>query len=268
MTGRRAGRSGPGIGAGAVRWFAGLDDGAILRAAFYSLLAGTLAILYVDYSELSAWDPESFAAPLQPILPPAQPEAAEAGATPVITSDRASLESPLAISLAGGGDLRLSGTFDPGSAERFAAEIEARGEYVETVVLESPGGSVRDALAIGALIHERGFATRVEAGALCASSCPIVFASGAERIAEPQAAIGVHQVYASAIGGDARALAQAPGIAMAQAQEMTAEITRHLTMTGVDPALWLHALETPSDRLYYFTEEEMAAFDLVTSSPS
>ena len=265
---RRSGRGQTGFGARAARWFAGLDDGTIMRTAFYSLLAGTLAILYVDYSELTAWDPESFAAPLQPILPPAQPEAAESGATPTITSDRAALETPLTITLAGGGDLLLSGTFDPGSAERFAAEVEARGEYVETVVLESPGGSVRDALAIGALIHERGFATRVEAGALCASSCPIVFASGAERIAGPEAAIGVHQVYASAIAGDARAMAQAPGVAMAQAQEMTAEITRHLTLTGVDPALWLHAIETPPDRLYYFTAEEMAAFNLVTSLPS
>lgn len=268
MTAGHARRGGTGLGVRAARWFAGLEDGAIMRAAFFSLLAGTLAILYVDYTELIAWDPESFAAPLEPILPPSRPEAADGGATPAITSDRQVLQAPLAITLAGGGELRLTGTLDPGSAERFAAEVEARGEYVETVVLESPGGSVRDALAIGALIRDRGFATRVAAGALCASSCPIVFASGAERIAEPDAAIGVHQVYASAIGGDARALAQAPGVAMAQAQEMTAEITRHLTASGVDPALWLHALETPPDRLYYFTAEEMAAFDLVTTSPS
>ncbi len=268
MTARRVSRGEAGPGARAVRWFAGLDDGAIMRAAFFSLLAGTLAILYVDYTEMTAWDPESFAAPLEPILPPSRPEAAESGATPSITSDRQVLQAPLAITLAAAGDLRLAGTFDPGSAERFAAEVEARGEYVETVVLESPGGSVRDALAIGALVRERGFATRVEAGALCASSCPIVFAAGAERIAGPDAAIGVHQVYASAIAADAHALAQAPGVAMAQAQEMTAEITRHLTASGVDPALWLHALETPPDRLYYFTAEEMSALNLVTRAPS
>jgi hypothetical protein len=256
-----------GVGGRTAAWLAGLDDGTIMRAAFFSLLAGTLGVLYVDYSELTAGDTAAFAAPLEPILPPANPEAAGDGTVPAIVSEREMLDGPLAIELSTGGELRLTGTFDPGSAERFAAEIATRGEYVETVVLESPGGSVTDALAIGALIHERGFATRVDAGRLCASSCPIVFASGAERIAGPDAAIGVHQVYASAVAGDPRAVPQA-GEAMSRAQTMTAEITRHLSRTGVDPALWLHALETAPDRLYYFSGEEMATFNLVTRLPS
>ena len=54
------------------------------------------------------------------------------------------------------------------------------------------------------------------------------------------------------------------GVAMADAQSVTAEITRHLTLSGVDPALWLHALETPPDRLYYFSPEEMDDLALVT----
>lgn len=122
-----------------------------------------------------------------------------------------------------------------------------------------------DALAIGALIHQEGYATAVAAGALCASSCPIVFASGAERIAASDSAIGVHQVYAAAISNDPQALRQAAGMAMSEAQTMTARITRHLTETGVDPAMWLPALETPPDRIYYFTPEEMTEFNLVTT---
>jgi len=50
---------------------------------------------------------------------------------------------------------------------------------VKTVVLRSPGGSVQDALAMGRLIREKQFATEVEAGRYCASSCPLVFAGGA-----------------------------------------------------------------------------------------
>lgn len=121
-----------------------------------------------------------------------------------------------------------------------------------------------DALVIGALIHEKGFATSVAAGALCASSCPIVFASGKQRIATPQSAIGVHQIYAAALSGEQQNALRVAGSAMADAQKTTAEITRHLAMTGVDPALWLHALETPPDRLYYFSAEEMTALKLVT----
>jgi hypothetical protein len=33
---------------------------------------------------------------------------------------------------------------------------------------------------------------------------------------------------------------------------------------GVKSGVWLHALETPPDRLYYLTPEEMKAFALVT----
>jgi hypothetical protein len=160
--------------------------------------------------------------------------------------------------------LRLTGSIDVGAAERFAAEIAARGEYVETIVLDSPGGSVVDALAIGDLIHESGLATMVGAGALCASSCPIVLASGAERFASPEAAIGVHQIYAAALSDDPQNALRVAGTAMSDAQTTTGEIISHLTRSGVDPALWLHALATPPDRLYYFTPEEMTGLKLVT----
>ena len=121
-----------------------------------------------------------------------------------------------------------------------------------------------DALAIGSLIHDNGLATKVAAGSLCASSCPIIFASGATRIASPEAAIGVHQIYAAALGGDPADALRVAGSAMSGAQTTTAEIITHLTKAGVDPALWLHALETPPDRLYYFTPEEMTRLKLVT----
>ena len=242
---------------------AAIDDGSILRVAFLALLIGTASVLYVDFRELTANEGMALATPMRPILPPAQ-TGPDDGYAPDVTTSPEILGEPLDIALGTGGQLHLRGTFDIGSAERFATEIAARGEYVQTVVLDSPGGSVVDALAIGSLIHEKGLATLVGAGSLCASSCPIVFASGAERIASPQAAIGVHQVYAAALTGDAHNALRVAGTAMSDAQSTTAEIMGHLTKTGVDPALWLHALETPPDRLYYFSEEEMLRLKLVT----
>ncbi|GHA24284.1 hypothetical protein GCM10007989_19940 [Devosia pacifica] len=236
-----------------------------MRTAFFALLAGTASVLYIDYRELMATTPPEALPEAQPILPPASQDGGNTGPRPEITTAPELLEEPLSITLGGQGELRLTGTMDQGSAARFAEEIAARGEYVETVVLDSPGGSVSDALEMGTLIHEKGYATRVPAGALCASACPIVFASGAERIASPQSAIGVHQVYAAAITGNPQAMLEAAGIAMSEAQRTTARITRHLTMTGVDPEMWLLALETPPDRLHYFTEKEMTGFNLVTS---
>lgn len=248
---------------GAIRWLAALEDGAILRVAFFALLIGTASVLYVDFREMTENEGAALAMPGRPILPPASDDPGR-GPMPSVTTNPDVLDQPLEIALGSGGQLLLTGTFDPGSADRFAAEIEARGEYVETVVLDSPGGSVVDALAIGSLIHEKGLATRVAAGSLCASSCPIVFASGKVRMASQEAAIGVHQIYAAALSGDPQNALRVAGTAMSDAQSTTAEIMGHLTKTGVDPALWLHALETPPDQLYYFTPEEMQRLKLVT----
>ena len=248
---------------GPAGWFARLEDGAILRAAFFAMLAGTLAVLYIDYGELTEGLP-GLATPMRPVLPAFDPDSPATADGPHVTSDFDTLMEPLKVALKAGGILTLSGTIDPGAAERVAEEIDARGEYVETVLLDSPGGAVEEALRIGRLISERGYTTRVAAGALCASSCPLVFAGGRERIATAASAIGVHQIYA-AIGAGALPIgARAAGDAMSDAQRTTATITRHLTEMGVDPALWLHALETPPDRLYYLSPAELESYGLAT----
>ena len=178
---------------GPIAWLAGLDDGAIIRAAFFGMLAATLAVLYVDYEELTGADIAEAVLPLIPILPGFSPDDGGGTPAPAITSDPDMLRAPLAVSLEPGGVLRLMGTITPGSAERVAAEIAARGEYVKTVALDSPGGSVDEALRIAGLIKDAGYSTSVAAGAICASSCPLVFAAGKARIASPTSAIGVHQ---------------------------------------------------------------------------
>jgi hypothetical protein len=248
-----------------VAWLAGFEDGAIMRVAFFGLLIGTLSVLYVDYRELTEGEGLALAMPQQPILPAFDPGNSGTSPHPQVTSSPEDLDQNLVIALQPAGVLSLTGTFDIGSADRFAAEITARGEYVATIALDSPGGSVEDALTIASLIHDRGFDTDVAAGALCASSCPLVFAAGKARTASAQSAIGVHQIYAALLSGDPQSALRVAGTAMADAQTTTARITRFLAITGVDPSVWLHALETPPDRLYYFTPEELTKYRLATA---
>lgn len=245
-------------------WAEVLGDGAVLRTAFFAMLFGTVGVLYIDYRELTEADTTALAAPLQPVLPAFDPNSPDTAPGPAVTTDLETLKRPLSIALTSGGVLEVTGTIDVGSAARFAAEIEVRGEYVTRVALNSPGGSVQDALAMGALIRQRGFVTSVAAGALCASSCPLVFAGGAARQASGRAAIGVHQIYATIAPGELPSGLSTAGDAMSDAQKTTALITRHLSAMGVDPALWLHALETPPDRLYYLSPEELQTLRLAT----
>src|SRR5207237_979186 len=127
------------------------------------------------------------------------------------------MAQPMRFELVSGGKLMATGTITPGSSQSFAAEVGKRGDYIKTVVLNSPGGSVADALAMGRLIRARKFATEIEAGKYCASSCPLVFAGGIERRAGERAVIGVHQIAAVRTASAARS-----GDDMSRAQNISA----------------------------------------------
>jgi len=172
------------------------------------------------------------------------------------------LAQPITFELAGGGRLMATGTITPGSSQAFAAEVDRHGEYIKTVVLNSPGGSVTDALVIGQLIRARKFATEIEAGKYCASSCPLVFAGGIVRRAGERAVIGVHQV--AAIPSPTTA---APRNEMSLAQTISARCQRHLADMGVNLEVWTHAMEAPHDRLFVFKPDELKTLNLVTPAP-
>lgn len=247
-----------------VKYLRRFDEGEVIRWAFRGMLIGTIGVLAMDLWELNQQAGNAVETPgvETNFLPPEVEvrEPAEKGIDPrdYLKIDEEVLRRPMSFTLGQGGVLTAEGMIDPGAAERLAGELETRGEYVATVSLNSPGGSVEDAMAMGKLLRENGVATEVVDGALCASSCPLIFAGGQKRIAGKQAAIGVHQFFAV---GEVKVGAEQ---AMADAQATTARITRYLTDLGVDPAIWLHALDTPPRELYYFSSDELKTYRLVT----
>lgn len=248
------------------------EDGTLVRWAFYGMLSACAVVLALDARALSIADPvveRVLDNPIPPALrqfsptrtasPDDTPDDKQSEPySPLVESSPEAMRKPLAIKLAGDNRLQVSGMIDVGAAARFATEVESIVDYIETIELNSPGGSVSDALAISALIREKGWNTHVKSGALCASSCPLVFSGGIERTADESAAIGVHQIYSA--GGDTRSVDQA----ISGTQASTAEIVRHLEEMGPDPDLWIHALETPPANLYYFRPDELVEYRLVT----
>ncbi|MCO5064373.1 MAG: hypothetical protein M9924_08135 [Rhizobiaceae bacterium] len=187
--------------------------------------------------------------------PPATPMQTEA-----VRASPAELARPMQFSPLGNGVLQAIGSIEPGTASRLAHELEARSPDIRTVSLNSPGGSLDEAMAMGKLLRESGLATEVPDGAVCASACPLLFAGGVARSAGQRAAIGVHQFYARPVAGLRGSLD-----AMSDAQLTTARISRHLTDMGVDPTAWLHALDTPPSSLYYYSSWELADYRLTTT---
>ncbi len=242
-------------------WLRDHADETVLRWLFCGLLAVTMTVLVLDYAELQARgsDEISVSSPSAPKegLPAARPGSDEPGFP--FTKQDATLKGRMTFELVGDGKLLATGTVEPGSAKEFAAEVEKRGAYVKTIVLHSPGGSVDDALAMGRLIRARGFATQVEAGRYCASSCPLIFAGGVERRAGAKARIGVHQVAAYGKTG----VSASEG--MESVQRVSAECQRYLREMGIDLQVWMHAMDTPKEKLFYFKPEETLALKLATA---
>jgi hypothetical protein len=252
------------------RYISRFDDGELVGWAFRGLLIGAVAVLALDLHDMvkrngglwPASDP-SRQAVSAPILPPA----VDVGPNAVpsidprehLTTGDSELRRSMRFELLPGGVLLVEGSIEQGAASRFATEIETRGEYVTTIRLNSPGGSLEDAMEMSRLVRERGYQTEVADGALCASSCPLLFAGGVTRHVGEKAAMGLHQFYAPT-GGSTE-----PAQAMSDAQITTARISRHLADMGVDAALWLHALDTPPRALYYLSQEEMRRYGLLTT---
>ena len=240
-----------------------------------SALAITITVLALDVASMQGWtaSPDLAAAPaettensptlnlpslvpaiLAPLLPGSDKRLV------ALPQPDGVLGRPMTFDLVGGGKLMATGTITPGISQAFATEVGKHGDYIKTVVLNSPGGSVTDALAMGRLIRDRKFATEVEAGKYCASSCPLVFAGGVERRAGNKAAIGVHQVAVSSANvlGPARD-------EMSIAQNISARCQRYLGDMGISLQVWVHAMETPHDRLFLFKPDELQSLNLVTA---
>jgi hypothetical protein len=255
----------------AERWLNDRPDDSVLQWLFRVMLTVTVAVLVLDFVDLNARVAEQAAAspgsapaivpedaPIKTLIRtgPSRRDADERRA-PLRRPD-AKLAAAMTFDLASDGRLLATGTIQPGTAKAFAGEIEKRGSYVKTVVLHSSGGSVTDALEMGRLIRKRGFTTEVEDGHYCASSCPLVFAGGVERRAGEKSAIGVHQVTAVGVDG------ATPANGMESVQRISAECQRYLRDMGIDQLVWIHAMETPKDELFYFKPAELLSLKLAT----
>lgn len=147
----------------------------------------------------------------------------------------------------------VTGQIAPGDAVRFAEWLGADATFT-TVRLHSPGGSVTDALAIGAALREAELATVMEPGDICLSACPYVLAGGVTRTIPDDAMVGVHQHYF----GENTALPAF--LAIEDIQFGQAEVMAHLDAMGVDVRLMQHALSTPPEAIYVLLPEELVEY--------
>lgn len=191
-------------------------------------------------------------------MPLRQPEP---GTRPMLpTTDMPSRLAFEATDFDGAPVLTLTGTIAPGDAARFADFMATASTVPDRVFLNSSGGSVSDALAIGRALRDMEVETVVTGTDVCLSACPYLLAAGTERRADAGAMIGVHQHFF----GENTVLPAF--IAVENIQRGQGEVMRYLDEMGVDPLVMRHALVTPPNEIYLLTPEERATYRLTTGA--
>ena len=168
--------------------------------------------------------------------------------------DPGDLPDRLVLTQTDGATYRLEGGIRAGDAPRLIGLINAAEPTPETLILQSPGGSVSDALELGRHIRAEGMTTRMLSGEFCMSACPYLLAAGTSREIDANATVGVHQHYF----GENTFLPAA--FAVEDIQRGQGEVMTYLDEMGIDPLVMQHALSTPPDEIYVLLPEELARY--------
>ncbi len=131
------------------------------------------------------------------------------------------------------------------------------------VELDSLGGDVPEAMAIGDAIRRAGLLTGVFEGTdECSSACALILASGVKRIVSGK--IGIHRPRF-----DEALFAR---LSLAEAREkyerMADDVRRYLARMGMADGLYAAMLHVPSDDVRYLSEEECQYYGLAGEDPA
>ncbi|MCC8964664.1 hypothetical protein H8A95_20675 [Bradyrhizobium sp. Pear76] len=156
--------------------------------------------------------------------------------------------------------ITLSGDVAEGDTEAAEGLIKTANDgnrLISAVRLDSPGGSLAEAVQLANLIHRAKLPTIVAAGSRCASACFIVFAAGNEKFASYDAAIGVHGV------------SDKFGHETAQTEEATIAMGRIASGFGVPPRIIGRMVTTHAHDIAWLTPSELRAMGtIMTDRPA
>jgi len=146
--------------------------------------------------------------------------------------------------------VQLEGGINDGTARSLRKALDDS-PSVDTIVLHSHGGWLREGRLVGKVIAERGLNTRVEQE--CDSACTIAFLAGKERSAAPEAKIGFHSARPITSAGDDDDMT---------GQEALRKVYRN---AGLSARFIEKVLNIPGDRVWYPSQDELLAAGVITS---
>ncbi|MGR3367059.1 MAG: hypothetical protein ACU0CC_13855 [Sagittula sp.] len=168
----------------------------------------------------------------------------------------------------------IEGQIEPGLTDRLRSLIETEGVDGGVIYLNSPGGTLGEALRLGRYIREQGYDTALGGSdgiprhtdgkpiflgsegpspGRCESACAYVFMGGVRRFLSERDKLGLHQFFAPGqqIGGEV-------------AQKFSGDLVAYMVEMGVDARIFTLASAQDSTGMYYVTQPQAEEYDLVT----
>jgi hypothetical protein len=166
----------------------------------------------------------------------------------------------------------------PSDFDDFARDHQLKGE---TVVLDSSGGSVNDAIALGRRFRAlemfttvgvsvltpsaRGERARVSPEAYCESMCVFLLLSGKSRYVPEQAHVRVHQIWMSDRADNARAASYSADDLVIVERDIGRLAKYTFDMGGTGDLLALSLNVPPWEDLHELSREELRLTNLITT---
>jgi len=136
---------------------------------------------------------------------------------------------------------------------KFKADAELYD--IETVSLNSGGGSLFSAISIGAIIHSKGMNTYVAKGSICASACGYIFLAGNKKLLLSK--IGIHEFTLKE--GPYHNLSNK---AKVDATEVHWRIANYLGFIGINHQFIQDSMEIHSNNMKYIGVDQLNSYML------
>jgi hypothetical protein len=153
---------------------------------------------------------------------------------------------PATISVQGR-TISIDGWLTAGTAQRFSSVLDANVE-VNQLTLTSPGGRLREAVDIAAVVKSRRMSTTVLSE--CSSACTLIFLASESRFLEADSSIGFHSPSGTGVSDD-------------EARSSTPSMQLAYERVGLPAEFIERALTTPSTSLWLPTDEELVLSGVV-----
>ena len=154
--------------------------------------------------------------------------------------------------------IQIFGQIAAGDADVFINAVKqanAAGKTVESVQLNSAGGSLLEGARLAAAIKVGKISTTVAQGAVCASACFLAFAAGDPKFAGYGALIGVHKA------------SDKSGRETEASGEATLLMGRFAKDLGVPSAIIARMVSTPSKQIGWLNSQDLRSMGVSTGNP-